>query len=170
MSHVTQPLHDEHATLFPHVEAFRTTADRVSDGSPAALATALDDAVRFLTGTLIPHAAAEEQVLYPQVEQILGADTTRTMRRDHAEIHRYIEELEALHAALGATGPTSEQANELRLLLYGLYAILRLHFAKEEEVYLPLLDQHLSADTARSLFERMEQAAGAAHGPAGHHA
>jgi len=29
-------------------------------------------------------------------------------------------------------------------VLYGLYAIVKLHFAKEEEVYLPILDQRLT--------------------------
>jgi len=37
-------------------------------------------------------------------------------------------------------GPTSEDLSDFRRILYGLDAILRLHFAQEEESYLPLLD------------------------------
>ena len=45
---------------------------------------------------------------------------------------------------------------------FGLYTLVKVHFAKEEEVYLPILDARLTPDEARSLFEVMEQAAGAA--------
>jgi ADP-ribosylglycohydrolase len=40
-----------------------------------------------------------------------------------------------------------------------LYALVRVHFAKEEEVYLPLLDARLNADEAHAMFEAMEAAA-----------
>jgi hypothetical protein len=44
-------------------------------------------------------------------------------------------------------------------VLYGLYALVTLHFAKEEELYLPLLDARLSPEAARGMFEAMEEAA-----------
>jgi hemerythrin-like domain-containing protein len=47
-------------------------------------------------------------------------------------------------------------------VLYGFYTLLRVHFAKEEEVYLPILDEHLSQNDANALFEQMERAAGEA--------
>jgi iron-sulfur cluster repair protein YtfE (RIC family) len=47
----------------------------------------------------------------------------------------------------------------LRRVLYSLYALLKLHFAKEEEIYLPLLDIKLTAEEAHSMFEKMEAAA-----------
>jgi iron-sulfur cluster repair protein YtfE (RIC family) len=39
---------------------------------------------------------------------------------------------------------------------------VKVHFDKEEEVYLPLLDKRLTADEAGELFEQMEEAAGEA--------
>jgi hypothetical protein len=36
---------------------------------------------------------------------------------------------------LPADGPTPDDVMDLRRVLYGLYAILRLHFAQEEEAY-----------------------------------
>ena len=51
-------------------------------------------------------------------------------------------------------------------MLYGLYALIDLHFAKEEEVYLPILDAHLSAEQAAELFHNMEAAANHAKGHA----
>jgi hypothetical protein len=44
-------------------------------------------------------------------------------------------------------------------VLYGLYALVKVHFAKEEEVYLPILDARLSLEEAREMFEAMENAA-----------
>jgi hypothetical protein len=61
-----------------------------------------------------------------------------------------------------AGGPSPAATQELRRLLYGLYAIVTLHFAKEEEVYLPLLDRALSDDEAAAMFQSMEAAAAAA--------
>jgi len=47
-------------------------------------------------------------------------------------------------------------------VLYGLYTLVKVHFAKEEEVYLPLLDANLTPDEAIEMFEAMEKAAGEA--------
>ena len=44
-------------------------------------------------------------------------------------------------------------------MLYGLYALVKVHFAKEEEVYLPILDQRLTPEAAQEMFEAMEHAA-----------
>jgi iron-sulfur cluster repair protein YtfE (RIC family) len=48
---------------------------------------------------------------------------------------------------------------EITRTLYSLHAIVALHFAKEEEVYLPIVDEHLTADEASALFREMEAAA-----------
>jgi iron-sulfur cluster repair protein YtfE (RIC family) len=47
----------------------------------------------------------------------------------------------------------------LRRVLYGLYTLVKVHFAKEEEIYLPLLDSKLTAEEAHAMFEAMEAAA-----------
>jgi hypothetical protein len=44
-------------------------------------------------------------------------------------------------------------------VLYGLHALVTVHFAKEEETYLPILDEHLDAATAAELFRSMHAAA-----------
>ena len=55
--------------------------------------------------------------------------------------------------------PPEAEANELRAQLYGLWAILALHFDKEEAVLLPILDAHLTDRDAVALFERMDAVA-----------
>lgn len=160
MASMTKPLHDEHQTLLPRVEALRTTADSVGAADQDVLRAAVNEAYEFLTGSLMPHAAAEEQVLYPAVQRVMGApQATATMSRDHAEVDRLRQELASLRPALAAAPLTPAQTNELRRVLYGLYTLLRVHFAKEEEVYLPILDEHLSQNDANALFEQMERAA-----------
>lgn len=162
MNTVTQPLREEHKALLPHVEALREAADAVGEQSVAVLRGRLDAVYDFLAHHLIPHAEAEDRALYPVVAGILGArEATATMSRDHVEVSRLTQELAALEAKLSGAGDlvSPELARGLRRVLYGLYAVVRLHFAKEEEVYLPLLDTRLSPEEARHMFEAMERAA-----------
>lgn len=153
---VTQPLRDEHADLFPHLAEL----DRVAAGLdhwPADTPARLDGIVEFLRGHLIPHARAEEAALYPRFEQALGSapGATDTMRADHVEIIRRIDRLAALVAAVDARPADPDQTEQLKAQLYGLAAILTLHFRKEEDVLLPVLDAMLSADDAKAMFAEM---------------
>jgi iron-sulfur cluster repair protein YtfE (RIC family) len=153
---VTQPLRDEHRQLLPRIEALRHAAEMV-DAAPDRLAAALDDVLDFLRGDLIPHARAEDAALYPVVEQVMHAPgATATMRRDHVEVVALTDELRGLRD--GLTGaPSAAQRRTLRQVLYGLYGIVRLHFAKEEEVYLPVLDAGLAPDEASAMFHAMHE-------------
>jgi hemerythrin-like domain-containing protein len=166
MTIVTQPLRDEHKDLWPHVEVLRTTADSVGEVPLEMLRRTVDEAYDFLARHLIPHAQAEERALYPVVQKVMGAaEATATMSRDHVEVGRLTEELSALRRQLAdAASITTPQAKALRRVLYGLYALVKVHFAKEEEVYLPLLDARLSPVEAQHMFEAMEEAAKEAKG------
>jgi hypothetical protein len=44
----------------------------------------------------------------------------------------------------------------LRRILYGLYAIIKLHLAKEEEIYLPILELRLLDSAVNDLAAAME--------------
>jgi iron-sulfur cluster repair protein YtfE (RIC family) len=114
----------------------------------------------FLTHHLIPHAQAEERALYPVVGKVMGApEATATMSRDHVEIGQLTRELGTLLAEVKGEKLATSQVQALRRVLYGLSALVIVHFAKEEEVYLPLLDARLTPEEGRQLFETMEQAA-----------
>ena len=73
-------------------------------------------------------------------ETLGGEDPTGTMSRGHAEIVHLARRLGHLIDDLPASGPTDEDIPELRRVLYGLDAILRLHFAQEDEGYFSLID------------------------------
>jgi iron-sulfur cluster repair protein YtfE (RIC family) len=165
MTSLTESLREEHRELLPHIEGLRETGDSVGEASPESLRRGVDEAHEFLAHHLIPHAQAEERALYPAVAKAMGAaEATATMSRDHVEVSRLTEELGALRSGLsGDTLPTA-QARELRRVLYGLYALVKAHFAKEEEIYLPILEARLTVEEARRVAKAMGEAAADARG------
>ncbi|HET9476838.1 MAG TPA: hemerythrin domain-containing protein, partial [Dehalococcoidia bacterium] len=135
----------------------------VEDGSQPDVLRATEEAHAFLVHHLIPHAIAEDRVLYPVVERLMGAPgTTATMSRDHVEVGKFTAELGALKEKIAQSGATETDLTELQRLLFGLYGIVKLHFDKEEEIYVPILDKGLSQAEATEMFEAMEAAAGEA--------
>jgi iron-sulfur cluster repair protein YtfE (RIC family) len=165
MTTLTQPLREEHAELLPHVESLRMAADSVGVDSPHVVLAKAQQAYDFLWHHLIPHAQAEDVALYPMVQKAMGAArATATMSRDHVEVGTLTGELATALAKIKSGGLPADVARELRRTLYGLYALVRVHFAKEEEIYLPILDAELTPAEAEAMFEAMEAAAGRAKG------
>jgi iron-sulfur cluster repair protein YtfE (RIC family) len=160
MNTLTQPLREEHKELYPAVDRIRQVAEMIGEAPISDLQQGVEEVIDFLAYHLKPHAQAEDAALYPVVQKALGSpDATKTMSRDHIEVGRYIEELAVLKESLSSAELTSEEIRSLRRVLYGVYALLKVHFAKEEEVYLPILDQRLTPESAREMFEALEAAA-----------
>jgi hypothetical protein len=91
---------------------------------------------------ITPHEEAEDTTLYPALARVLGGnDPTATMSRAHVEIAHLIRRIGRLVDDLDPDGPDPDDLIELRRLLYGLYAVLELHFAQEDESYLSLADE-----------------------------
>lgn len=169
---VTQPLRDEHKTLRPHIDGLATAAAAVGVAGLPDQQKQVHASYVFLTKDLIPHAVAEDKVLYAKVDELVGVNgsthATDTMRRDHQEVGTLTEQLEALGAKLekGSLAPADER--ELRRVLYSLNGVVGLHFAKEEEVYLPLLDRTQTAEQAQRMFEQMEAVSAQESGGSSH--
>ena len=160
MTLITQPLRDEHKELLPHIEEILTVADLVGDKLLPQLRPEIDQVVAFLTNHLIPHAQAEDEVLYPIVDKAIGTpEALATMRFDHVEIGRLTEQLVSLRTYLSSDSLSGSQIKELRQVLYGLYILVKTHFVKEETIFLPILDARLTPPEARHMFETMEAAA-----------
>jgi iron-sulfur cluster repair protein YtfE (RIC family) len=122
----------DHARLREHVEHMRLAARELPVLSPEERAEIVSRILGFLRGTFLPHAAEEEESLYPAVAEVLGHPAaTAPMTHDHIAIRARIVEL----AATPAT-----DVDGLQGLLYGLYALISVHFWKEEQLYLPLLE------------------------------
>jgi heavy metal translocating P-type ATPase len=142
---------DEHTRLRADVDGVRDAADRLTDLPADQATTLLRHVHHFLVAELLPHEQAEEHQLYPVVARALGGqDPTGTMSRAHAEITHLVRRIGRLLDDLGDDVPDPDDLSEFRRLLYGLHAILRLHFTQEEEGYFTLAElppQPVSATT-----------------------
>jgi heavy metal translocating P-type ATPase len=125
-------LRSEHDAVLPLIEKIRSSADALSTrSSDLAPVRALLDR---LEGELLPHERADEEILVPLVDRALGGtDATAAMSRTHAEIEHQVRKLRRLLTELDSETTQPEDIVELRRLMYGLYAVLRLHNAQEEE-------------------------------------
>jgi hypothetical protein len=129
-------LYAEHHAVRPIVEQVRTVADALAPGDNLGAAHALLDK---LESDLLAHERAEEAELLPIVARALGGpESVGAISRTHAEIEHQIARLRHLLDDIGASAD-AEDVVELRGLLYGLYAILRLHNAQEEEYAFSLM-------------------------------
>lgn len=146
MSKLADFIHHEHNTLRPHVELIRVTADAVGEVPLPILRDLTNTVLGFLVRELIPHAREEREILYRTVEQATQAPgSTATMNREHLEVSKMTDQLGDLHALTVAESELSERTvRDLRRVLYGLHALVNLHFLKEEEIYSEILEHRLS--------------------------
>jgi hypothetical protein len=133
MGTLTQSLHKEHEELLDGVEHIRLAARELPVLSPLERDAVRNRIVEFLRGTVVPHSRLEEHDLYPRVAALLGhPDATAPMVYDHLAVRERIADL--------ADADPGDLAR-LQELLYGLHALIRVHLWKEEELYLPLVDE-----------------------------
>jgi iron-sulfur cluster repair protein YtfE (RIC family) len=148
---------EEHRHLRTGVHRIRQVAASVGKGSGASLRSGLDEVYGFLSHQLLPHIAVEERILYPVIARTEGLQETATaMRRDHAQVAAFVRELAEVRDELARFELLPETAEDLRRLLYGLYAVLLLHMGDEEDVCLPALDRELTEERIRVLMEGLE--------------
>ena len=136
---LTRRFQAEHESIRVSIGRLRTAADALGSAPPAAAMEQVRQVHELLTGQIGPHEKAEEQELYPALDRLFGnSDVTATMSRAHAEIAHQIRRLGQLLDDIGPGEPDDLDLADLRGLLYGLHAILRLHTAQEDESYLSL--------------------------------
>ncbi|MGZ4128615.1 MAG: hemerythrin domain-containing protein [Actinomycetota bacterium] len=151
-----QPLRDEHAEMRMFVEALLIAADRIGHEDLEIVLRGIDGALDFLQHHLIPHAETEERVLYPAVCQVLHDPlATATMTMDHEAIIELTDQLAVARARISGDGMNLDDADILRRVLYGLYALVSLHVSKEEVVFMPLLEENRTNAEAQDLIEQM---------------
>jgi heavy metal translocating P-type ATPase len=138
---LTRRFQGEHETIRAAIEELRVVADTLGLSTPTEAMTRVKDAHRLLVEQIEPHEQAEETELYPALDRLLGGtEPTATMSRAHAEITHQTRRLGQLIDDIGDDPPDDADLADLRSLLYGLHAILRLHTAQEDESYLSLGD------------------------------
>lgn len=149
----TEPFRREHEALLEHIDHLAQAAREMPGLSEEERELLRGRILHFLRGTLLPHAKAEEDVLYPEWAGLVGfADAAVPMVHDHEAIVARIERLEAADIS---------DVDTLQEMLYGLYALISVHFRKEEDLQLPAFDA--APDVATRVLARMSAATGDGH-------
>jgi heavy metal translocating P-type ATPase len=133
---LARELEAEHHELSQLIAELPALAARLDALEPAAAREELRRVANLLTGKLIPHEREEQETAYPLIARMMkDEDPTGPLIQTHHEIQRLTRLYGRLVDRLPSAGPGPEDLRDLRRALYGLHAILVLHFAQEEEVY-----------------------------------
>lgn len=128
----------EHERLHAARASVRQAADALSTGPGPDADAAVRHAFELLVQDILPHEHAEESELYPALTGYLrDPEAMVTMSREHTEIERLIRRI-GRHLDDAPHGIRADQLDDLRASLYGLDAILTLHFAQEDEALFTL--------------------------------
>jgi iron-sulfur cluster repair protein YtfE (RIC family) len=155
-SQVGQAIRNHHRELMRTLDGYvQALVDGRPEASPAGLAA-------FLVAELAPHAAGEDRHLYPAVEPLVceHGSATATMSVDHEYIGNAIVQIGQLADQLeSAEGETRRQlSRQLARLALQLEAVMQVHLAKEEQVYLPLFEAYLSPQEQARVLDGMHDA------------
>ncbi|HEX6219678.1 MAG TPA: heavy metal translocating P-type ATPase [Acidimicrobiia bacterium] len=136
---LSQELRLEHEQLIPRLDNVRNIADALDSQTPADARRSLEEVESFLVDEILPHEANDETDVYPRMAELLpGEDPMALMSRSHREIFHLVDLFQRQVGDLPRGGPEPGDVRDLRRTLYGLHAILRLHFDQEEELYASL--------------------------------
>jgi len=149
---------EHHDRLDRNLDQMPAVGDKIGTVPAAELSLAVDGICRFLSDLLLPHMAAAEQTLYPQLERLLQNRHSMTpMRREHEEIRGLIADLEQRRVNLHAGHLPVGDAVALRRLWFRLYALLKVHLA-EELLYERMIEHEVSDAVGQDLANAMEHA------------
>jgi hypothetical protein len=150
---VTEVLRRDNRDLLAGIEEMRRAADRIGSVRADVSMAETCRLLQYVEERIIPRGRLAGQYLYPAVGRLLGStESTRIMARDHFEVANLARQL--------ARATEEGDSVEMRRLLYALYHVLTLHLAKEEEVYLPVLDERMTADEGSELVLLLQPAEG----------
>src|SRR3954453_18460263 len=137
----TKPARDEEEELRQYVEHFLVTAHEFPSMSVVERIDAVEQIGSFLAEVLLPHAYAEQRVLYPQAARLLHErDDSDDVAGDYAAVRELLAQLVAADA---------EDAGALQEVLYALYTLLSAHFWREEALFVRLAAAPDQARVAR---------------------
>ena len=153
MTAVMSRIHEEHREMLPHVKAMRTTAELIGHSPHSVVVARCQEAVQFLQHHLLPHARAEEQFLFPVVDRLESARlASALMRWDHTEIERLTDELHtSWQKMMSDRLLTDDIERHVREILLALHSLLVLHFSKEDDVLVPLLESSITQEEADAI-------------------
>lgn len=129
-------LKTEHVELGPVMDRIRDLADKLPRMPVTSVAGALAIVNEMLERQLVPHERHDDLEVYPGMARLVGGeDPLAPMSATHREIFRITRLLRQMTEDVPPQGPDSAGLSEFQRLLYGLDAIVRLHFAQEDELF-----------------------------------
>lgn len=129
-------LRDSHRELRPRIAAMASLATSLEFLSPEEARQRLEEMRAFIRDDLLPHELEEERAAYPAIVAMLpGEDPTLGLIQTHREIARLSRLFSRLVDRVTEGAKLADELRDLRRVLYGLHAILTLHFAQEDELY-----------------------------------
>ena len=141
---LAEHLRQEHREMQPVLDQLEAAGNFFNGGAKANVAEEIQRVARVIREQLLPHEREDEEKLYPELAAMVrGFDPLGAMSNTHREIFRLANRYAQLADELAGESPDELQLQEIRRLLFSLIAIVRLHFAQEEELYFTLSDaQH----------------------------
>ena len=128
-------LAEGHGPLRLVLEDVRSVALLLDHADEATALAALQGVAGRISDEVVPHERTDESQIYPGVAERLGGDDPlAAMSRTHQEIFHLSSLLSRLVDDANVHGFLPPDRGEARRILYALDAILRLHFAQEEEL------------------------------------
>jgi len=125
-----------HRALRPRVSELAAVAARLDSLPMVEARSQLEQLRDMLEKEILPHENEEQRTAYPILERLLKPENpTGPLIQTHYEIRRLTRLFGRLVAQLPAERLGAEDYRDLRRVLYGLHAILALHFAQEDELY-----------------------------------
>jgi hypothetical protein len=126
----TKPLLDAEAGVRQQVEQFLVIAHDLPTLDVAQRIDMVEEVAAFLVEVLLPHAAVEQRVFYPQAARLLRRrDDSDDVACDRAAVRELFAQLVSADA---------RDAGALQEVLYALYALLSAHFWREEAMLVRL--------------------------------
>lgn len=155
---VVGPLRDLRAKLYDGLQQVQIAAKSLEGAEPRVALAALDGALAFGERKLIPHLHAEEYTLFPAVDGVQGATgSCQVMVAQHRAIEAMLWDLRQVVDAARKDDDVEAYGRYLMPLVHGLYALTRAHLESEDDVYLALLDEHLSESQVNVIVENLER-------------
>ncbi len=160
-----------HAEIHEGLETAARQAMALPSAPEAELGERVHEIVHFFHHVLVPHAEAEERVLYPIADRLAPVAGARRytdgLRYEHVVVAR---EVSALYAAMQRGDHSPEAIAELQARTLRLVGLVEAHFGVEEDVILSLFDERMSrAEFDRDVVTPMHAAEGGGGDDHHHH-
>jgi hypothetical protein len=154
--HSAPVAHEHRERLLRHIDQMPALADLMDNGPVDEFRVALVAMSDFMTELLVPHMAAAEQALFPQLDRMMqNRHSTVPLRREHDQIRAGIDDLVRLRGVADRGRLSMNEKVALRRIVFRLYALLKIH-TSEELLYADLVEHGASPEAEKALAAAME--------------